>query len=304
MTEITETKDPQWRTVMLKRMHKTPVVGGESIPVTEPDTKKKKIEYKYSNRYDKTEYEITSATKQKSGDKYPKIIYKDKPRRATPKFTLEALTVVKSFVGPDGDLNIRTPSKEKARYMVRLAPGISSSAPESIKNFTNVEKQHDCLEWTRTLGRTALKHACNDEDVWPDLPKEENFVKNGNLAYMKSSEDDGMVIVLQSRLDDYDGNSNHPRFWRKTKEGEYIQEKMDSLTPGSLICVRASFRLWGGNFSNTPTPDCKWGVSGDLGRDILVLWRAPEYEDTYSSDSDGDEKESTCIDDVPYVEGW
>ncbi len=311
MTSQEPPKPSEWRLNMLKRMRSNPVVVDSSIDVTLPDTKKPKMSYTYKNKYDDVQYDIHTAVKQKSGDKYPKIIYKEKPRRAAPVFTLAPMTVFSSFVGRDGDLNIRTKSKESARYVLKLGVGMSKLAPASLHTYVTTETQQTCLDWTRRLGKEALEYAFHDDEIWPDLPKDddEEFIEKGNLAYMKRVIDDEKehnVIVLQSRLDDYNGNSNEPRFWRKDKDGEYVQEKIDELTTGSIVIPRASFRLWGGDFSKNPMKkDFKWGVSADLGRDIVIVWRAPKREYADSDDEEQDEGSTQAIlDDVPYVEDW
>ena len=300
----------EWRLNMLKRMRSAPVVTNTSIDVTQPETKRVKVSYTFKNKYDDTQYAMHTAVKQKSGEKYPKIIYEDKPRKATPAFTLAPMTVYHSYLGRDGDLNIRTKNKDSARYVLKIGVGVSKLLPDSLKSYVTAEKQEACLDWARSLGQEALEYASHDDEVWPELPKDDDFVEKGNLAYMKTVVDDEKehdVIVLQSRLDDYNGNSNEPRFWRKTKDGEYVQEKIDELTPGSIVVPRASFRLWGGDFSKNPLKkDFKWGASADLGRDIVIVWRAPKREYV---DSDTDEDQETgstqaILDDVPYVEDW
>lgn len=310
MASETSPKQTEWRLNMLKRMREKPVVNSTSIDVTVPERKKVKSTYTYKNKYDDVEYDVHTSVRQKSGEKYPKIIYKDNPRKATPAFTLSPMTVYSSYLGRDGDLNIRTKNKDSARYILKIGVGVSKLAPESLKKYVNDEKQQECLDWARNIGKNALEYAFHDDEIWSEIPKDDDFVSNGNLAYMKTVVDEEAehdVIVLQSRLEDYHGNSNEPRFWRKDKNGEYVQEKIEELTPGSIVVPRASFRLWGGNFSKDPMKkEFRWGVSADLGRDIVIVWRAPkrEFAETDSDEEIDAKATQSAIDDVPYVEDW
>ena len=300
----------KWRLAMLKRMRQTDITSDPSIDVTSPDKKIKLDEYTYQHRYDQTEYEIFSATKQKSGEKFPKVIFEGKSRRATPKFTLEAMTVHQCFLGENGDYSIRTQSKKNARFLLKLCTGVAVTAPDNVRDHVNVGKQQECLDWVKNIGRGALEHSFHDEEIWPEIPRSddsEEFINAGNLSYLKTVRDDNgkdeNILVLQSRLDNYDGSSNKPRFWRKTKEGGYVQEEIE-LTEGSLVAPRLSFRFWGGDFSqDSSRPDYKYGASADLCRDILVIWRAPKVE-AKVHDGDEEEHEETSTDNIPFVEDW
>jgi hypothetical protein len=232
-----------------------------------------------------TSANITHASVSYSKGPQPKLIMANEIEKSRPKtvfLSLKPFMVRYSQLGENGNLNsgsgqYAVTDPKKARFVLVLQKGIPDECSYELKNGEN-DQQAD-IDKLRQLGTEGLQHAFNDDEIWPQLCKdveEDDFMANTNLAYLKkrqkSDEDETEIdiIELKRKLTDYNGGDNRPQFWRYNDEGILEVFDLKHLPSGSLVIPSVNIRYWG--FVDEDGVK-KVGASGDLGSDILVVWK-------------------------------
>lgn len=216
------------------------------------------------------------------------IIYKKKGRRpeVIPKFvqkgdsynitiTLPPMRVGKyPKLGKNGNLGgPYSKDPKRAKFTVSLIPG----KPESLKDDELEDRQVNCIHFIKEQLNKAMGVAYHSEDCWSDLCKdvtEEEFIENAQHSVVKTymDDDDGEMdsLSLTRSIVSYDGSDNSPVFWKMGENNELQVIKPKYINQNSLIEVQVQFRAWRMNE--------RYGFSGDLQRDIVVLSMGEPYK--------------------------
>lgn len=223
--------------------------------------------------YDSEDLDV-AIYKKRSGEFLPKIIRRDDKRKTNVTMWLPPMRVVYSDLGQNGNLGKFTEDPSKAKFMVTLEPG----APDSIKDLT--EKYHElgdkAIEFVKGMCDKAMGTAYHDEDTWKNTCKkfddDKAFIESAQHSVIKTIEnDDGEkeVISLGRRLEGWSGEPNRPVFWRLTEDDRHEQVHPKFIRKGAILKCQMSFRSY-------QIPGGRYGVAGDLGKHILVVYSPPK----------------------------
>lgn len=310
-TTKTMPKASKERIERLKRMREGPVRNAPSAPVVIPEPPQKKV-CKATLRqchYDKTL--VTYITKTKNnGEKYIRLSIPGMENKAMPPLTLAPFLVRYSDLGEDGTLGKKmgkwtVNDPKRAKYSVTLTKGVPDHCKKDAALY--VAPQDKCFEWVRTTAQEMMRMAFNDDEVWADAKKslpqdEEAFVAGANFAFLKTDHDENddeiEVLKLERRLLDFHGNTQRPVFWKKVAAGTYEPIDPAYIPRHALVIPSISFRT----YCFRENGKVKYGVSGDLGGDIVVVWMSkPKTKEELEAEKEAESKKQVqqALSDIP-----
>lgn len=217
-----------------------------------------------------------SMIKRRNGEQIPKVHRKGDPRKRNLLFGIPKFMVKWQQLGKDGNLGQFSNDPNKARFTV----GLDMGCPEELKEiFPNMEEeQKQFFQKLQTICKEHMEMAfVQVEDPSWDICKGdkemEEFVKAANYSCIKEVKDENNdtfnVIQTQRRLTDFQGNPNPPVFWKSNTNGEYEVIEPRYIPKGAVIQCTGTLRAYKVNAD-------MYGVSMDLGRDIIVVWMPPK----------------------------
>lgn len=232
------------------------------------------VEYKNSPYYKDVDMDaITYKKKGRRPEVIPKFVKKGDNKNVT--ITLPPMRVGKyPKLGKNGNLGGKfSQDPKRAKFTVSLIPG----KPDSIKDDELEDRQVNCIHFIKEQLNKAMGVAYHSEDCWSDLCKdvtEEEFIENAQHSVVKTymDDDDGEMdsLSLTRSIVSYDGSDNSPVFWQMDENNELKVIKPKYINQNSLIEVQIQFRVWRMNE--------RYGFSGDLQRDIVVLSMGEPYK--------------------------
>lgn len=239
--------------------------------------------------YDAEELDI-AIYRNKKKESLPKVIRKDDKRKTNVTMWLPPMKVVYSDLGKNGNLGKFHQDPSKAKFMVTLEPG----APDSIKDLREKYQElgEKAIEFIKSTCDKAMGVAYHDEDTWKNVCKDYDddkaFIEGAQHSVVKTIDNDEgerEVISLGRRLEGWSGEPNRPVFWRLTKDDRHEQVHPKFIRKGAILKCQITFRTY-------KIPGGRYGVAGDLGKHILVV---------YSPKPDQKKPERTSTPDVPYI---
>lgn len=240
-----------------------------------------------------------SMIKRRNGEFIPKVHRKDDARKRNMPFLLPTMAVKWQNLGKEGNLNKKmgrytVTDVNKARYTASLEPGCPAELEKLMP--TLVEEQQQFMKALKTVceGHMQLVFHHDDDSSWDktkDGKELEDFVSDANYSCIKSvkdeNDDDYEIISLARRLTDFQGNPNEPVFWKINPDGKFETIEPRYIPKGSLIQCTGTLRAYNVNSE-------MYGVSMDMGRDIIVVWMPPKKTK--------EEKEvKTTLPSVPFI---
>lgn len=221
-----------------------------------------------------------SMIKRRNGEFTPKVHLKDDQRKKNMSFLFPKMQVKWQNLGKEGNLN-KTMGKytvtdvNKARYTASLEPG----CPEELSKLlpTLEEEQKEFMGVLKHVCDSHMEHAYHHDDTsWNRTRDErelEEFVSSANYSCFKTVKDENddtyEIVSIARRLTDFQGNPNNPVFWKVNAEGKFEVIEPKYIPKGSLIQCTGTLRAYNINKE-------MYGVSCDMGRDIIVVWMPPK----------------------------
>ena len=232
------------------------------------------VEYENSPYYKDVDMDaITYKKRGKRPEVIPKFVKKGDIKNLT--ITLPPMRVGKyPKLGKNGNLGgPYSKDPRRAKFTVSLIPG----KPDSLKDDELEDRQINCIHFIKEQLNKAMGVAYHSEDCWSDLCKdvtEEEFIENAQHSVVKTymDDDDGEMdsLSLTRSIVSYDGSDNSPVFWKMDENNELKVIKPKYINQNSLIEVQVQFRAW--------RMGERYGFSGDLQRDIVVLSMGEPYK--------------------------
>lgn len=209
--------------------------------------------------------------KKRTGELLPKVIRKNDAKQRNLTFWLPPMKVKYSDLGKNGNLGKFTEDPSKAKFSVTLMPG----GPNDEDNF--VKHGEKALGFVREWSDKCMGTAFHHEETWKSLTcKHEDdvsFVKGAQHSVLKNIDDELQVIQLTRRLEGWYGEPNRPVFWRLKEDNTYEQIDPKYIKKGTILSVQMSFRSY-------KIPGGRYGMAGDLGKHILVVYIPPNGQNT------------------------
>lgn len=232
------------------------------------------VEYENSPYYKDVDMDaITYKKKGRRPEVIPKFVKKGDIKNLT--ITLPPMRVGKyPKLGKNGNLGGKySQDPKRAKFTVSLIPG----KPESLKDDELADRQVNCIHFIKEQLDKAMGVAYHSEECWTDLCKdvtEQEFIENAQHSVVKTymDDDDGEMdsLSLTRSIVSYDGSDNSPVFWKMDENNELKVIKPKYINQNSLIEVQVQFRAW--------RMGERYGFSGDLQRDIVVLSMGEPYK--------------------------
>jgi len=229
-----------------------------------------------------------SMSKRRNGEYLP-VVHAVNSNKQVP-FLLPPMQVVDSRLSKDGNLgDFGNNNPDKARYTVSLEADCDSKVRKLFPGLAKRQKEvvDKVPQVCHDLMAAAYYH--DESNSWDeargDLELDE-FVEKSNKSCLKTVIDDDepvKTISLTRRFTDFRGGSNAPVFWKVNREGHLEQIEPKDIAKGALVQCVASFRAYNVNAE-------MYGVSLDLGKDIIVCYVPPK------------EEPHTAKVDVPFIE--
>jgi len=230
-----------------------------------------------------------SIIKRRNGEYLPKIHLKNDSRKKNIEFLLPKMVVKYQDLGKEGNLGRFTQDLNKAKFTVSLETGCPAEIDSMLPGL--VKQQESFFERLRSECNNHMKKVY-EEDEWLKTRGEktlEEFVGGANMSCLKMAKDDNddvyEVISLSRRLTDFQGGPNNPTFWKVDENNEFKVIEPKFIPRGSVIQCTGSLRAY------NVSPDM-YGVSMDLGRDIIVVWIPPKEKPV---------EQKKSVPDVPYI---
>ena len=231
--------------------------------------------------------------KRRNGEFYPKLFFADGSVKKNVQFLLPNMVVKFQDLGKEGNLGkFKNNDPNKAKFQVSLEMGcpeeletlMPSLVGEQTKFFNELKRicnshmetafHHDSHTWTK---------AKNDKEL-------EDFVSGANYSCIKTVRDDNddeyEIVSMARRLTTFQGAPNNPTFWKVDEKGEFEEIEPAYIPKGSLIQCTGTLRSYNVN------PEM-YGVSMDLGENIIVVWMPPKKKST--------PVEETSVPSVPFI---
>ena len=228
------------------------------------------VEYEKSPYYKDVEIDVISYKKKgRRPEVIPKFVKRGDMKNLT--ITLPPMKVGKyPKLGKNGNLGGKySQDPKRAKFTVSLIPGGPVSDLE--------DRQVNCIHFIKEQLDKAMGVAYHGENCWTDLCKditEEEFIENAQHSVVKTymDDDDGEMdsLSLTRSIVLYDGSDNSPVFWKMDENNKLKVIKPKYINQNSLIEVQIQFRAW--------RMGERYGFSGDLQRDIVVLSMGESYK--------------------------
>lgn len=266
----------QKREQALKKLRVTAETQSASTKVDETRLSpiQENVEYQSSPYYKDVDIDvITYKKKGRRPEVIPKFVEKGELKNLT--ITLPPMRVGKyPKLGKNGNLGGKfSQDPKRAKFTVSLIPG----KPESLQDDDLEDRQTNCIHFIKEQLVKAMGVAYHGEDCWTDLCKdvtEEEFIDMAQHSVVKTymDDDDGEMdsLYLTRNIVSYDGSDNSPVFWQMDENNELKVIKPKYINQNSLIEVQVQFRAW--------KMGDRYGFSGDLQRDIVVLSMGEPYK--------------------------
>lgn len=207
--------------------------------------------------------------KKRGGELLPKVMRKNDSKKRNVTFWLPPMKVKYSDLGKNGNLGKFTEDPSKAKFTVTLVPG----GPKDEEAF--VKQGEEALEFVSEWANKCMGAAYHDEDTWKALSSKHeddtSFINGAQHSVLKTLDDDQEVIQLNRRLEGWSGEPNRPVFWRLKEDNTYEQIDPKYIKKDSILSVQMSFRAY-------KIPGGRYGMAGDLGKHILVVYSPPDNQ--------------------------
>ena len=210
--------------------------------------------------------------KKRSGELLPKVIRKNDGKQRNVTVWLPPMKVKYSDLGKNGNLGKFTEDPSKAKFSVTLLPG----GPNDEETFIN--QGEEAIHFVRKWSNKCMGAAFHHEDTWKSLSSKHDddvsFVKGAQHSVLKTIEDDDgeiEVLSLNRRLEGWSGEPNRPVFWKLKEDNTYEQVDPKFIKRGTILSVQMSFRSY-------KIPGGRYGMAGDLGKHILIVYIPPAQE--------------------------
>ncbi len=224
--------------------------------------------------------------------------------------TTAPLTVRYSDVGPKGNLGskfVPEHAVDKAKFVLTTEKGVDSKV---LAAMPNIETEQDgYFKWLKTTAlqmmsmawdqqiplfsaqykkckALAKKEAKKNKDVNVDARAKELFLEGASTPVGEKLDEDGDATAVHKMQRRYQFTSkqtgevvnNRPTFWKRNRDGDYddITEKIKFLPKGSVVIAQVSFRAY--------AMTSYYGISTDMGKNIIVVWQKPHTTTTSSFD--------------------
>lgn len=310
---------------MFKQLKRTHQQASNSSVETEPAAKRvnaasetsvtrksvKKMNF-FKSWKDAEKFEIVKEKDYKGEDT---ISVKDGQYNAN--MTTAAMSVKFSDVGPKGNLGTKYVPEgafQQAKFVMTVEQGADSKVLDAMKTIeddqegyfkalTDIGTRMLSLAWDEKLAmyathmkkaKAAAKKKNKEADAATiNAAAKKIFLEEATLPVKELLDEDGDATQVNKMArryqytDKHTGEvvSNRPAFWKRDQEGKFndITEETRWLSKGSIVISQVTFRCY--------TMSSHYGVSTDMGRNIIVVWAKP---------SSGKKKDDTPQ--VPYFE--
>ena len=233
--------------------------------------------------------------------------------------TTAAMTVKFSDVGPNGNLGTKfvpENAHSQAKFVMTLERGADSKV---LSVMPTIETDQDAyFEWLKETAKkmmsmawdeqipmfasqykkckaAAKKEAKADSSINVDSRAKELFMEGASLPIKEHFDEDGDSVLVNKVARRYQYTDrktgqtiiNRPEFWKRNRDGGYdnVTEKVKFLNKGSVVITQISFRLY--------SMTSYYGVSTDLGKNIIIVWEKPSSANSKPKDS---------VPEVPYFD--
>ena len=237
-----------------------------------------KEEFPNVPEFDQADIDVV-INKNKRGDYNPKVVKKGDTREYNVTLTLPPMEVKWADLGENGNLGkFGNNDPSKAKFSVTLLPTIPDNLPASAEEHREamLKRQQEAMEFVKKTCDTLMGAAYHDENTWKDVTKkfsdDKELMEGAQHSVIKTIDDDDgehEVLSLNRRLESFQGEPNRPTFWIN-KGGNMEKIDVKYIPRGSLLMVQLVFRAY-------RVPGGRYGVSGDLGKHIVVVCR-PEMK--------------------------
>ena len=217
-----------------------------------------------------------SIYKKRGGEHIPKVIRRMDKKQVNVTGWLHPMRVVYSDLGENGNLGKFTEDVSKAKFAVTL----EAAAPDNIPSLGDkiIKDAEKDISFVKDICDKAMGVAFHDENTWKSqkrgIDDDQTFIQNAQHSIIKTIEgDDGEkeVISLTRRLEGFHGEPNRPVFWRLREDDTPEQVHPKFIRRGAILKVQVTFRAY-------QIPGGRYGVAGDLGKHILIVYSPPKEE--------------------------
>ena len=111
----------------------------------------------------------------------------------------------------------------------------------------------------------AILNKAHEESICEETPADVNTFMESSTSFVK-----GSTIELKRNICDFNQLATPLRFWRKGEDGTFVRFYPTEIPVDSIVVVSMYPRMY--NFREKSSNKVKYGVVGDLGEDIIVVW--------------------------------
>lgn len=250
-----------------EKVESTPLLLKKAKVVAEPPISKDTMDVIY--HWDKSEGTMEEG-KKRDGNMYVKYV---KDRKKCFNMLCE-MTVVESCMYEFGDLNVpvwndwqkkddTVTNPQKAKYTMVLKPGYPDHMADRAEKMG--DRQKECMKWIDEKYHQMMDFARDHDIVKCSEAAQASIYTYYDMSYCFAKND---TVTLKRSVCDWNQCSTPVRYWKKKKDGTFGQFYPTELPADSVVMASVNFKFY--NFQDNG--NWKHGVSGELGKDIIVVW--------------------------------